>query len=110
MTTKWIACITSIGLFMMSTEVRRERMNRVFTGDTEISREALAELIDECKNIAGTILEQHKDSQAVSEAQKNTIREMLALTDGKAEVAAIEAMRNIDWLLELRESALVSMN
>ena len=102
MTTKWIECITAIGLFLMPPEAQRDRMNRVFVGDTEINGEALAELIDECRNIEGAVLD--KDSQSVSEEQKNTIREMLALTDGKAEVAAMDSERNIDWLLELKES------
>ena len=103
MTTKWIECITSIGLFLMPTEVRRERMNRVFVNGDEISGPALAELIDECKNIAGAMMEQHKDSKSVSEEKKNTIREMLELTDGAAEVVAIGLTEEIDWLIELRD-------
>ena len=67
MTKEWIECITAIGLFLMPPEAQRDRMNRVFTGDTEINETALAELIDECRNIAGAILEQHEDSQSVSE-------------------------------------------
>ena len=93
MTTKWIECITAIGLFLMPPEAQRDRMNRVFAGDTEINGEELAELIDECRNIAGAVLEQHEDSQFVSEDQKNTIREMLELTDGKAEVAPMGSER-----------------
>lgn len=106
MTTKWIQCITAIGLSQMPADARRERMNRVFTKNTEISGKALAELIDECKAVAGAILE--KDGQAISDAQRYAICKMLALTDGKREVADIEVTSNIDWLLELRESALVN--
>lgn len=103
MTTKWIECITSIGLFLMPTEVRRERMSRVFTGDTEISGPALAELIDECKAAAGAFLVKQKNSGAISPEQINTIPEMLELTEGKTEVAAIGLTEDIDWLIELRD-------
>ena len=103
MTTKWIECITSIGLFLMPTEVRRERMNRVFVNGDEISGPALAELINDCKAAAGAFLTKQKDSGAISPEQRNTIREMLELTDGKNEVAAIGLTEDIDWMIELRD-------
>ncbi len=103
MTTRWIKQITWTGLSLMTREAQQERMNRVFVSRYEISGPALAELINECKAAAGAFLLKQNSSRIISTEQINTIREMLELTDGKNEVAAIGLTEDIDWLIELRE-------
>ncbi len=103
MTTRWIKQVTLTGLSFMTREAQQERMSRVFVSRYEISGSALAELIDECKAAAGAFLTKQKDSGAISPEQRNTIRKMLELTDGKNEVAAIGLTEDIDWLIEMRD-------
>ena len=103
MTTKWIKQVTRMGLSFMTREAQQERMSRVFVSRYEINGPALAELINECKAAAGAFLLKQNSSRVISTEQKNTIRKMLELTDGKNEVAAIGLTEDIDWLIELRD-------
>ena len=94
----WIKRITGIGLSLMNPDAQRERVSRVFDGNT-INGPALAQLIDECKAAAGAFLEKN----STNDEQKNMITEILRQTDGKQIAANIADETDIDWLLELRE-------
>ena len=100
---KWVERIVAIGLSLMPSEAKKERMNRVFISDGAIDGPALAELIDECRVSAEAFLEAHESSKAITGEQRSMIKELLDDTDGKRAVASMTTEDDAKWLLELRD-------
>ena len=96
----WVKQITGIGLSLMSPDVQKERMARVFK-DGGIKGAELARLIDECKCAASIFLKDNSGFLGADE--ENLFADILKQTDGKQIVANMADEADAAWLLELKE-------
>lgn len=97
-TTKHIERILTLGMAMLTPEVRKARMGSVIEGRL-INGSALASLIDECK--VGLSLFVDKYGQKVKNVTE--IKTMLEEIDGKTAVASADPEELVEVILKLRK-------
>lgn len=97
-TTKQIERILTLGMAMLTPEVRKERMESVIDGRV-INGSVLASLIDECK--VGLSLFVDKYGQKVKNVTE--IKTMLVEIDGKTAVASADPDELVEVVLELKK-------
>lgn len=97
-TTKQIERILTLGMAMLTPEVRKERIERVIEG-RKVNGSVLASLIDECK--VGLSLFVDKYKQKVENIIE--IQTMLEEIDGKTAVASADPDELVEVILELKK-------
>ena len=90
----------------MTEEAQKERLERVFVPTdtmTTIDGQALAALIDECRDALRLLVEEG-NATAVSQEQLNEVKSLLAYIDGKKAVASMNPDALVKLVMDYRES------
>ena len=94
-----IKIITKLGWSMMTAEKRHELMSKTINGN-EIDAEALAYLINECRDRCYILTE--REVENITEQQKIQIRWMLAKINGEEEVQTMSPDEIVEFILDLK--------
>jgi len=109
----FIEKILGLGLSLMTEEAQKERLERVVVPTdttTTIDGQALAALIDECRDalrllVEGNVTAVSKEQlDAVNSEKLNEVKSLLASIDGKKAVASMEPDALVELVMEYRES------
>lgn len=109
----FIEKILGLGLSLMTEEARNERLERVVAGGegkTTIDGQALAALIDKCRDalrllVEGNVTAVSKEQlDAVNSEKLNEVKSLLTSIDGKKVVASMEPDALVELVVEYRES------
>ena len=111
----FIEKILGLGLSLMTEEARKERIERVVaptnTKTTTIDGQALAALIDECRDALRLLVEEgnvtavsKEQLDAVNSEKLNEVKSLLASIDGKKTVASMNPDALVELVVEYRES------
>lgn len=102
----FIEKILGLGLSLMTEEAQKERMERVVAPTntmTTIDGQALAALIDECRDGLRLLVEEG-NATTLPQEKLNEVMSMLESIDGKKAVASMEPDALVELVMEYRES------
>lgn len=105
--------ILGLGLSLMTEDARKNRMERVVRSVdmkstssntvTTIDGQALAALIDECRDALRLLVEEG-NATVVSQEQLDEVKSMIESIDGKKAVASMDPDALVELVMEYRES------
>lgn len=97
----WVKRVTEIGLTLMTTKARKERMSAIFNGST-IDGLTLTALINECVATAGVFVE--KNDSKVSSSDAELIQTLLGKIDAEKMIRSVDPDELVEWVKDLMVS------